>query len=90
MSLTISEIQNRLPNQVTKINSKAVYIHNSSGVPVGYIHQDKTRIIYVCYIWNGITNKLTSAEFLSYFKHRLLLTIRDNPICTRYIYALQR
>lgn len=90
MSLTLNEIKNTLPNRVSKITSKALCVHNSSGFPIGYVHQDKTRSIFETYIWNDGTGMMASAEFLSYFKHRLLLTIKDTSNYTRYIYVLQK
>lgn len=90
MSLTLSEIKNKLPNQVFNITPKVLCVHNSSGFPIGYIHQDKTRSIYESYIWNGGTCMMESNEFLSYFKHKFLLTIKDTPNYTRYIFVLQR
>lgn len=90
MSLTLSEIKDKLPNQVFSITSKALCVHNSSGFPIGYIYQDKTRSIYESYIWNDGTGIVANAEFLSYFKHRPLLTIKDTPNYTRYIFVLQR
>lgn len=90
MSLTLNEIKNTLPNWVSRLNSKALCVHNSSGFPIGYIHQDKTRSIYESYIWNDGTCMMESAKFLSYFKHRFLLTIKDTPNYTRYIYVLQK
>lgn len=90
MSLTLQEIHDRLPNWVSNINPKVLYVRNSSGFPIGYIHQDKTRSIYESYIWNDGTCMMESAKFLSYFKHRFLLTIKDTPNYTRYIYVLQK
>ena len=90
MPLTLSEIKDKFPNQVFNITPKALCVHNSSGFPIGYIHQDKTRSIYESYIWNDGTGIVTNAEFLSYLKHKLLLTIKDTPNYKRYIYVLQR
>lgn len=90
MSLTLQEIHDRLPNWVSSINPKALCVHNSSGFPIGYVYQDKTRSIYESYIWNDGTGMMSSNEFLSYFKHRFLLKIKDTPNYTRYIYVLQK
>lgn len=90
MSLTLQEIHDRLPNWVSSINSKALCVHNSSGFPIGYVYQDKTRSIYESYIWNDGTGMMSSNEFLSYFKHRFLLKIKDTPNYTRYIFVLQK
>lgn len=90
MSLTLNEIHDRLPNWVFSINPRVLCVHNSSGFPIGYVHQDKTRSIYESYIWNDGTAMMASVEFLSYFKRKFLLTIKDTPTYTRYIYVLQK
>lgn len=90
MSLTLNEIKNTLPNWVNRLNSKALCVHNSSGFPIGYVHQDKTISIFENYIWNDGTDMMSSNEFLSYFKHRFLLKIKDTPNYTRYIFVLQK
>lgn len=90
MSLTLNEIHDRFPNWVCRIHPKALSVHNSSGFPIGYVYQDKTRSIYESYIWNDGAGMMESAEFLSYFKRKFLLTIKDTPNYTRYIYDLQK
>ena len=46
MSLTLSEIQNKVAFNINQFTGSTGSVHNSSGFPIGYIHQDKTRSIY--------------------------------------------
>ena len=89
MSLTLNEILNRFPNWVCKTESnRSLHVHNSSGYPLGWIYQDKTRCIYEFCSFEDSAHFLEEAEFLSNFKHRRLLTLKS-ILFTQYICVLK-
>ena len=91
MSLTLDEIRDRFPDWVgvpIYINQHILHVYKSSGLPIGCLYQDKTKCIYESYIFNDSIHALENVEFLSYFKHKHLLTIKIDSY-TRYIYVLQ-
>ena len=89
MSLTLDKILNRFPNWVCKSESnQRLYVHSSSGFPLGWIHQDKTRCIYEYCTFEGSVHFLEDVEFLSNFKHKRLLTIKS-ILSTQYICVLK-
>lgn len=91
MSLTLDKICDRFPNWVGApiyINQHTLRVYRSSGLPIGCLYQDKTRCIYGSYIDNDSIHTLANMKFLSYFKHKHLLTIKIDSY-TRHIYVLQ-
>lgn len=89
MSLTLNEILNKFPSWVCESESnKSLHVHSSSGFPLGWIHQDKTRCIYEYCVFEGSVHFLEDAEFLSNFKHKRLLTIKS-ILYTQYICVLK-
>lgn len=89
MSLTLGMIKNKLPywvGEITYNNQYTLDVYKSS--LIGCLYQDKTRCIYESYIYNDSIHALENMEFLSYFKHKHLLTIKiDSYTC--HIYVLQ-
>lgn len=88
MSLTLSEVLNKVADSTFSFNQFTGSVYKSSGLPIGCLYQDKTRCIYESYIYNDSIHALENMEFLSYFKHKHLLTIKIDSY-TRHIYVLQ-
>lgn len=91
MSLTLGMIKNKFPHWVGEItynNQYTLDVYKSSGLLIGCLYQDKTRCIYEGYAYDNGMHELENAVFLSYFKRKHLLTIKDCSFI-RYIYVLQ-
>ena len=91
MSMTLSDIQDRFPSWLGPIyeDPYIAHVYKSSGLPIGCLYKDKSRCIYESYIYNDTIHALENVEFLSNFKHKHLLTIKDGSY-TRYVYVLQK
>ena len=94
MSLSLTEIQNRFPNMLRSVNGKQLSaLLPPLSIPMGYIIQDRKngKIIYEYYVCHGSLTLISSAEFLSHFKHKRLLGFFNDKagLSTRWLYELK-
>ena len=93
MSLSLAEIQKEFPNILRSVDGEQLSVLLPPlSIPMGYITQDKNngRIIYEYYAFHGSLTLISSAEFLSHFKHKRLLGFNDKAgLSTRWLYELK-
>lgn len=80
--MKLSKILDKFTSHIKYGNKAAIFY---DGEFIGHVHQDKTRCIYEAVLREGKVNM----KFLSQFKYRRLLRIKNMWGSKLYLYVLQ-